>query len=163
MTTNIFIILLVQCFTCNAKVLVTREELAVRLMVKIDMEKTDQNLVRVVNALRWESFGACTLITTDRARRTVVGIGKRGDARRDFIRLDGLDKYNTALSVQVRIIVKYTSLRTFLKVRSIVKYVILRTHFTYILHTGLYVRKNIWFRRGDRHRLAQRVANPQQE
>ena len=140
----------------------TREELVTRLMVKIGMELSPENLVRVVRDLRWESFGACVLITPDGYKRTVVGCGKPGDGRRDFIRLQG-EVDNTALSVQVRLIVKYASLRTFIKIRSIAKYVIPLICLTYTFHTGLYVRKNIWFRSGEQHHSAQRVTTPQEK
>ena len=92
------------------QVLVTREELATKLLVKLGMELSPANLVRVVTGLRWECYGAASLITHDGIKRTVVGCGKSADERRDFVRLKGTVQ-ETALSVQVCSIVNCTSLR----------------------------------------------------
>ena len=111
--------------SCNTKVLVSREEVAVMLMVKVGMELSPGNFVRVVKDLHWQCFGACSLITHDGAKRTVVGCAKHGDPRRDFIRVKGKVGEDTALSVQVCGITTKTILRTFFKVRSLDEYVTL--------------------------------------
>ncbi len=79
-------------------VIVTREELATKLLVKLGMELSLQNLVFVVTELEWKCFGAACLKTADGVRRKVVGVQSK---RRDFMRLRGTVE-NTALSVQVR-------------------------------------------------------------
>jgi len=85
------------------KVLVTREELATQLLVKLGMELSLKNLVRVVTDLQWKCFGAVCLYSADGfTRRTVVGCDSKGGPRRDFVRLRGVEG-GTALSAQVQL------------------------------------------------------------
>lgn len=82
----------------SPKVLVTREELLVMLIRKLDMTPTGHATARLVKNLRFECYGTLCMKSSCGTMRNIVGIDSSG--RRDFMRLKG-EKDGTALSVQI--------------------------------------------------------------
>ena len=83
-------------------VLVTREELILCLVRKLQMNNDMQTVVLVATGLRWECFGSASLECNNGDRRKVVGVSA---GRRDFVRVSGTED-NTALAAQVIMFIK---------------------------------------------------------
>ena len=78
-------------------VLLSRDELISLLRVKLNLDRTWSETVRLVRNLRWECFGG---INWESPRRSIVGVSKSSRNRRDFVRLQGYEN-DTALSSEV--------------------------------------------------------------
>ena len=78
-------------------VLVSRDELIGLLRVKLNLDRTWIETMKLTTKLRWKCFGS---IHWESPRRTIVGVSKTSQNRRDFVRLRGYED-NTALSGEV--------------------------------------------------------------
>ena len=81
-------------------VLISRDELISLLRIKLNLEPTWFNTVKLATKLSWECFGSVHWCDT---RRTIVGVSKSSPDRRDFVRLKG-NENGTALAAQVTLL-----------------------------------------------------------
>ena len=78
-------------------VLLSRDELISLLRVKLNLDRTWTETIKLATKLRWECFGS---IHWENSRRNIVGISQTSQKRRDFVRLRGYED-GTALSGEV--------------------------------------------------------------
>lgn len=78
-------------------VLVSRDELISLLRVKLYLDRTWTETIKLTTKLRWEFFGS---MHWEYPRRSIVGVSKTSQNRRDFVRLRGYED-DTALSGEV--------------------------------------------------------------
>ena len=78
-------------------VLVSRHELISLLRVKLNLDRTWTETIKLTTKLRWECFGS---MHWECPRRSIVGVSKTSRNRRDFVRLRGFEN-DTALSGEV--------------------------------------------------------------
>jgi len=65
-------------------VLVSRDELVSLLRVKLNLDRTWSEMVKLTTKLHWECFGS---IHWESPRRSIVGVSQTSRHRRDFVRL----------------------------------------------------------------------------